>query len=359
MALILMLCVLQLGSLARTSVVPLPPRTQDDSSRESFAGAFPTAQHPAIEERQGLTEVASSQVWRPCSSICRFFHTCFELLGDLRVYAGTTIICELLVLILFSAGAFTGSTGSDALEHLGGDELSAPLHFLLSQAALSLVLVRLYTAWLAHSLHKVREDMLNVVLPESAKARACEANRSAMERQRLARSVLVPAWEPPPETLTSTAGRAEVASVQTPWWHAWLHGTRARALFCAFSAFLLVITAAGVGLWRAHQDQVREAKSTCRSAARGLDFCVQKTYLGQFEVVKNFEQCCHTCDLKAGCQAWSFQAGAEANGGGRCWYMHFDEAPCSSMPSHQDCRCYTSPERIGGYRPRAGQVAIS
>lgn len=282
-------------------------------------------------------------------------HACGELLGNLRVYAGTTIVCELLVLVLFSASAFAGSDKYEALEQLGGEGLvSAPLHFSLTQVALSLVLVRLYTAWLAHGLHKLREDLTYVVLPESPKARASEAKRAAAERQHLARSVLVPAWEPPCEQ----AGGSSASPEARPWWQVWLHGGRGRALLCAAISFALVLTAAGTGLWRAHEQEVREARSTCRTATRGLDFCVQKTYLGVFEVVSDFEHCCHACDVKPDCQAWSFQGGTGTDGG-KCWQMHFEQAPCSKLPSHQDCRCYTSADRVGGYRPRIGDIAAA
>merc|ERR1712094_101980 len=111
----------------------------------------------------------------------------------------------------------------------------------------------------------VREDLTYVVLPESAKARSMEAVRAASERRRLARSVMVPAWEPPSE-LSAASEPTSRSCRQT-----WLHGGRCRAVLGACITVLLVATAASVSLWRAHEEQVQEARSTCRTAARGLD----------------------------------------------------------------------------------------
>lgn len=353
MALILVLCVLQLGSLARTSIVLLPNLKGAASSTDLYG------EQPPLDTTAEQTE-AGNQTWRQRASSMGFVGTCgnvLTLLGDLRVYAGSTCLCELLVLVLFAAGAFTGDRGADTLLDLGSSRLmSAPVSFVLSQAALCLVLVRLYTAWIAHSLHKIREDLTYVVLPESPKARDSEAKRVRLERQRLARSSMLPAWEPASPSSSLPVGTSP--ATPRPAWQSWLLGRSWRVVFLAVAATSLVIAAACMVLWRHQQIQARASRSTCRTAAQGLDFCVQKTYLGSFDMVSTFEQCCAACDLHPDCHAWSFQFGGKGEGG-KCWQMRFDEAPCSKWPSHKDCRCSTGSDRMGGYRPHTGAVATT
>merc|ERR1719247_2056066 len=54
-ALVLILCVLQLSSLARTSLVPLPPPQQDSPESEIFAGANPTSSIQTTESKDSQT----------------------------------------------------------------------------------------------------------------------------------------------------------------------------------------------------------------------------------------------------------------------------------------------------------------
>jgi hypothetical protein len=319
MVFIIALCVFQLGSLARTSLMPiiLPEAGSKD------AGAL--------------------------SSLQKWTHACSYLLGDLRIYAGTTLICEFIVLIVVASEAFSSDDDSQvddhsglAAEHFGDDGLiSAPVRKLvLSQAALTLVLLRFYTAWLAHSLHKLRIDLTNVVLPDTPKAPACDEKQSASE-QKSRLNALMPAWDLPSDALPEMTRREAC--------RAWL---RSASLYWAALAMLLLIAAAIIGVWSAKQ--APKQASTCRTAAAGLDFCVQKSYLGIFTTVGSYAECCQACDSTQGCQAWSFQETT-----GQCWQMRFDAEPCKRWPGHEACRCHTSVDRIAGYRPGAEDVAMS
>lgn len=319
MVFIIILCVFQVGSLARTSFMPI------------------------------LSPEVASKGAATLSPIQKWTHACGYLLGDLRVYAGSTIISELIVIIVVASEAFSSnddSQGDDdsglAAKHLGNDGLlSAPLRsFMLSQAALTLVLLRFYTAWLAHSLYKLRIELNNVVLPDTPKAPACDEKRAVFEQQ-IKLNTLMPAWDTPLEASpeTSRTCRARL---------------RSSSLFWAALAAILILSAVAIGIWSAYNSKANSEASTCRTATGALDFCVQKSYLGMFTTVGSFEDCCRACDSTQGCQAWSFQKTT-----GRCWQMRFDSEPCKRWPSHESCRCHTSVDRVAGYRPGAEDMATS
>lgn len=319
MVMVLVLCVLQLGIMARASWKPLdiPIATKEDGV------SFLNDTDRATSDRR-----------------CRLA----TIIGDLRLYSGATLVCELLV-ILIAIGAIADQDSSDVSE-VDDDEVATasfgsgltPLrNFVLRQIALSLVLMRFYTVWLAHSLHKLRSELTFLVLPESPKAK-----KKALERQRLALSALSPAWGEPLPSPASVPAEVKQPS-RCP------RRSTVRAALCASLAIALVVAAAAVGLWRARKHSRFEEATSCHTATQGVDFCVPVHYLGLFHSVKSQEECCRECDVTVDCHAWSFQA--EKGGGGRCWKMRFEEAPCSEQPSHPDCRCYTESGRVVGYRP--------
>lgn len=319
MAFIITLCVFQLGSLARTSIMPVVLPEVASRSEEN---------------------TSPIQAWSRAGAY---------LLGDLRIYAGTTIICELVVVTVLASKAFSSADDSQEdddngllVEHLGeGGMVSAPvLDFVLSQCALTLVLLRFYTAWLAHSLHKLRTELVNVVLPDSLKAPACEEKGSACEHQKDL-DTLMPAWDLPSEAPQETPRSCRD----------WL---RSSSIYWVCLGALLVLSAVAIGVWRAYVNQASVETSTCHTATVGLDFCVQKSYLGVFTTVGSHEECCRACDSKQGCQAWTFQKTT-----GQCWQMRFDTEPCKRWPSHSACRCHTSVDRVAGYIPGAEDMATS
>merc|ERR1712157_573650 len=124
---------------------------------------------------------------------------------------------------------------------------------------------------------------------------------------------------------------------------------------------MLVLVAACAGLWRSHmltRDRDNDAKqSSCRTAARGLHFCVELDYFGLEVDVANTAECCKFCDETNGCHAWSFHEHPGAKGHGSCSRMRFMAEPCKSQPSHFSCRCSTSADRVGGYRLSIGDKA--
>lgn len=318
MVTVLVSCVLQLGILARASWKPLlTPPSSEDATADG-----------------GTTN-----------------RKCGDIIGDLRIYSGGTLACEILVLVIAAAGSTTGD-GAEG-DNADGDnsEFSRVLQawgsFVLQQAALSLILIRIYTVWLAHWLHKLRIELTFVVLPTSLKAK-----KGALDSQ-LALTALAPAWEPceslpDPSNDVPEAPEAERSA-------RCMKKSRLRAIVCAGSAIALVVSAAAVGIWRSHEHSLFEQASSCHTAEQGTDFCVPVSYLGLFDEVRNQEDCCLSCDVTIDCHAWSFQA--DKNTGGRCWKMRFEEAPCKDLPSHPDCRCHTESGRVVGYRPE-GATAL-
>jgi hypothetical protein len=314
-----LLCVYQTGSLARISFAPLQP--VEDKASEHGAG---------IDQR-------AMSSWS-------------LLFGDLRVYSGTTVICELLVIVAIAGGLFHSSHESEGEEsdRVVSDDstLFVPINrFVLSQAALSLVLLRLYTAWLAYNVHKLRMELIHVVLPQSPKAHEVEVEKLKLKCKQSKLDGLAVAWDAPPIEEGPYAPRP---------WQQFLVGTRARALALSLGTILLVVAAATVGIWRAHQRQAKAAPSTCRTATAGLDFCVEKHVIGgSFHLVTTFEHCCKWCDATKGCQAWTFQGGT-----GECYLLRFDSAHCRKQPNHKDCLCNTGIERMSGFS-LAGDTSTS
>lgn len=274
-------------------------------------------------------------------------------LGDLRAFAVTTAACELLVLVVAVGAPGTrrnvdaGVEGALASEGAGSATM---WHFLLEQVALSLALIRLYTAWLALSLHRIRRELAFAVLPGSP-----EAARHAVKGLYGDFSHML-AWVPDvafedadPAVLCLRLDRRRRA--------------RRRACALASLALLAVATAAATVIWRGEADArvaaADAAASSCRTAAHGVSFCVAVEYLGLFEETSSHHECCAMCDATEGCDAWSY---AEAGGrsrnvsGGRCWRISFVEAPCRDRPSHFSCRCSTDHSRMGGYRTFPGDM---
>merc|ERR1719453_2134205 len=135
MVFLIFLCVVQLGSLARISIISSSPPPED--ADEAHAAG------------NGDLGAADAKAHQYCPRFCAMCTACTELVGDLRFYAGSTVVGELVVLILFAAGSFAGDASPASLTHLEREGFVSPsIRFILSQAALCLVLVRLYTAWL-------------------------------------------------------------------------------------------------------------------------------------------------------------------------------------------------------------------
>jgi len=275
---------------------------------------------------------------------------CHAARSELCAYVASTLICEAVVLLTVAGVCGPGSRrgllvgGVDAA--LAEDRPALLWAFVLDQLAVSLVLVRLYVAWLAHGLHRLRTELTFTVVPQSPKAMLCEQG-PAVQRPR-ALDALVPAWEPEEGGSLDPAARATRAVGR--------RRALRRALVAAVASILLVFTAAGVGIWRA-QTAKDKAVSSCSTAVRGADFCVPTSILGLFIEATSFQECCTLCDLTTGCDAWSFVEGPGTPGSGRCWRMEFIEAPCSNHPGHADCQCHTRSNRISGYKPTPGPLA--
>mmetsp|Transcript_40993 Transcript_40993/g.87315 ORF Transcript_40993/g.87315 Transcript_40993/m.87315 type:complete len:654 (-) Transcript_40993:36-1997(-) len=296
-----------------------------------------------------------------------------SLVGDLRAFAFTTVICELLALCA-SAGLLGSSTSSSDGSQ-SGDPAEANLdsfgHFLLVQASMSLTLLRLYTAWLANGLHRLRSELALSVLPQSEaptasfrEARELEVHAEnedgqpeevpeAIIKMPKAMDMLATAWESEDGPRPGEDPRRQAERV------ARRRCARRRAFFLAVVALALVLTAAAVGIWRGHRLDGQEL-SSCKTAMRGVDFCVPMDYLGGPEAATTQEQCCQSCDASPHCDAWSFKEGPPGfPGGGSCWKMRFNTAPCSSRPGHPLCRCHTSADRVGGFRLTTGDTIVT
>jgi len=265
--------------------------------------------------------------------------TCGSFAGDLRIYAGITFMCEFLVLCL-AIGVLNSNPGIMPEGPVGRGAVAAEPHsfgfFVLEQATVSFVLVRLYVAWVALGLHKLRRDITFAILPESPKSRG-QSLKLPEDAAPQSQTILVSPWRPRSGSPTHETAHA---------------AARRRARFHAFLvvlvALVFVLAAAGVGIWRATRSSER-LQSSCRTAARGLDFCVRTDYIGLSIETNSMDECCALCDVTAGCSAWSFVENS-AGRRGRCWRMHFAEAPCDEHPDHFSCRCHTGAERFGGYK---------
>jgi len=283
-----------------------------------------------------------------------------DVLDDLRVFSYSTVLCEILV-IGIAAGVvgpdLRGSFSVVGAGHAGrGGYTSAAFGsqafggFVLEQVALSFVLTRLYFAWLAHSLHKWQVNLTFAVLPESPRPELLEANDSDAPRPHF--DTFVPAWTP----AAITAGAKYELHVAAR------RRFRCQALLGTLGALMLVLAVAVIIIRRTHEAGTRASSSSCRTAARGTDFCVKADFLGLFEDVASIDDCCDVCDATPGCQAWTFSEAmvtGEQSGRGRCWKMSFLEAPCRDRPGHFSCRCHTSSNRFGGYKSLPGDVVWS
>eukprot|EP00747_Dinoflagellata_sp_TGD_P166327 gnl/TRDRNA2_/TRDRNA2_188957_c0_seq1.p1 gnl/TRDRNA2_/TRDRNA2_188957_c0~~gnl/TRDRNA2_/TRDRNA2_188957_c0_seq1.p1 ORF type:complete len:688 (+),score=91.04 gnl/TRDRNA2_/TRDRNA2_188957_c0_seq1:50-2065(+) len=270
---------------------------------------------------------------------------CGTLISDLRMFAGSALAHELLVLCV-AMSIHEASTAPGEVDDRGVVAGPEPLsRFVIKQVSLSLVLIRLYTAWLAHNLQRLRVELTFTVLPECAKDAA--KARHALERQR-ALDMLLPSWG---LSANETVDTAAVGSASANEHAAVRRRAQRRLMLAACMVLLLVLATAAVGIWRVQVTRGIAARSSCRTAMRGVAFCVPTDYIGLYEHHATYEDCCASCDASEGCDAWSF---AESKGatGGRCWRMRFVEEPCSQIPGHPDCLCHTTAGRMGGFRPR-------
>lgn len=117
-----------------------------------------------------------------------------------------------------------------------------------------------------------------------------------------------------------------------------------------------LLAVGAVGIWMVMTKETQQEElSSCRTAMRGVDFCVSTEFLGRATDMKSIDACCKSCDATSGCTAWTF-AETDDSGAGRCWKLQFTEAPCDKRPGHLSCRCHTSSERHGGFKPTKGDV---
>lgn len=276
-------------------------------------------------------------LWQsPLTEPIASFRGCHRI-GKMHVLASATFMSEFLVLSIYVGFFFHAPLASTDSGVAGGVDTQDvfPLATILEPLALGLVMIRVYTAWLAHVLHACRVELTYAVVPERAVAahNALTSLDGVLE--------VTPSWIKPSEhadrlvSLGSRLFRLCRASHRT--------------VFVMAAALALLLGTSAVGLWRAHRSEVQLSRSSCRTLTRGVDFCVPLDYLGLFQVMESADECCHSCDLAAGCDAWSFAEGQEASGG-RCWMMRFLEEPCRDHPGHPDCRCHTGSDRTGGYK---------
>eukprot|EP00928_Gymnodinium_smaydae_P029277 TRINITY_DN22095_c0_g1_i1.p1 TRINITY_DN22095_c0_g1~~TRINITY_DN22095_c0_g1_i1.p1 ORF type:complete len:693 (-),score=84.51 TRINITY_DN22095_c0_g1_i1:99-2177(-) len=273
-----------------------------------------------------------------------------SFLGDLRVFAYTCTFCELVSL---AVGVSNLAPHQDADgSSLGTDSLK---YYLLDQVAVNLVIVRLYTAWLALSLHKLHEELTLAVLPVSLQAtlatqKPLSPTAKADLSMRLDESALALAWTP---DLDDSDPQLQAARARGR------KRARQRVCYFAVGALSLGLAAACAGVLRSLVAAHSPTASTCQTASPGMDFCVEKEYIGLFQAVASPAECCALCDGTDGCDAWTFKApsGSGASGGGgmgRCWRLRFVSSPCKEHPSHFSCRCRTHSVQTGGYRPSSG-----
>jgi hypothetical protein len=131
---------------------------------------------------------------------------------------------------------------------------------------------------------------------------------------------------------------------------------RCKVLMLVFPVLCGVLVVCGFLIARAASGEPETQElSSCRTAMRGVDFCVPTEFLGELVEVASVDECCSLCDATEGCAAWTF---AEGNGddNGHCLRMRFTEAPCKERPGHVDCRCHTSPIHHGGFKPVKGDI---
>lgn len=264
-------------------------------------------------------------------------HSCNIITGDLRTFALSAIIAEFLALSTASGAIGDGS---------GWKELGA---FCLRQAAIFLVLVRTYCVWLSLGLHALRSELMLAVLPHVPKEDLGPSERRLTSHRLRELDAMVPAWGA--EDSESGDPAVQVARKMQK------QHARNSAILITIVAIIAVLVASRSVLRRAGST-ASEPVSSCRAGMWGVDFCVPVEYIGQSREVASWKDCCSVCDTLSSCHAWSFTAAAATRGtpagSGRCWWLHFPEAPCRDNPGHPGCRCRTSADRIGGFRPSPG-----
>lgn len=282
---------------------------------------------------------ALTLLWRSLPVFNAGDQGCVALLRDLRAWAAAGFFCELVVVCL-AGGAFA----SEGYQMHGEGQRSV-WRFVLEELSLSFVLVRLYVSWLAYFLHRWRVHLSLTVLPE------CDLDYG----WQLPRA---PAWQ----SGSAAANKRTCKLSPNGQWE--IRPLREnddkkrplrRSLAISAAVFgMVVFIGAAVTLtrWHTASNVEEEHVSSCRTAMRGVDFCVPMNYLGNFRVVGSAGECCGLCDTEQDCDAWVFAEG-DLRGGGNCWRMSFLEEPCSEHPGHMQCRCH-SHGRIGGYRPSEG-----
>jgi len=277
------------------------------------------------------------------------------ILGGLPVFSCLTVLCEVLIACI-SAGVVGPSLWDDVLQ-AGVSEADNAHHnpaafgpqafgnFLWQQIALSLVMVRLYFAWLANSLHKWQANLTFAILPELPTPASIADYDSDSARPQVNRPVL--AWT------------AEAMDAGARYEKDFLARRRCRrlGLFVTLAAFVLMLVASAIIVLHSHEAGTRASSSSCRTAARGIDFCVRGEYLGLFEYLPSVGECCASCEASPGCQAWTFSV--ESSKRGRCSKMSFLDSPCRENPGHFVCRCRTNSDKFGGFKSLPGDVVSS
>eukprot|EP00929_Paragymnodinium_shiwhaense_P115422 TRINITY_DN8428_c0_g1_i1.p1 TRINITY_DN8428_c0_g1~~TRINITY_DN8428_c0_g1_i1.p1 ORF type:complete len:717 (+),score=106.65 TRINITY_DN8428_c0_g1_i1:73-2223(+) len=298
----------------------------------------------------GFSQAVPGSPKSPQSTAGDFVARC-PLLGGLRAFAISTLLCELFIVV--SAGLTKeerGSLGSSTDASLSDHEPLKPLgQFLMEQLARSFCLARLYVAWLAYSLHRVRRQLQLMVLPSSPEAMLVARKLPEDDRPAAVDDVMAMTWDPDDET--EEGMRAAIRSGRKR--------ARQRALTAAGCAIGAVTAGTAVGLWRGYSNSANSDRDTsissCRTAGRGVDFCAPMEFLGHFVEMETMEECCASCDAAAACQAWTFLESTDSeNTLGKCWKLRFDEAPCRGRPSHSSCRCRTNARKFGGFKASLG-----
>jgi len=264
------------------------------------------------------------------------FKKLMDTVFGVQAFVFSVAVCETVVL----ASAMAGSSGRDGADSDDADpETLTPLSdFLLRQSVLVLVIVRIYVACLLRSLHRQRGELTLAILPAPAYpyigATGCKMEYSV---------------SPVAEGIFSEPDQEAV--------FARMRRTRNRLILGSVTAFALVISVALIGIWRSHAERQVDETSSCRTAARGLNFCVPMDYFDMGQEVASYEECCAQCDHTNGCDAWSFVEHPGKGGRGTCDRIRFLEAPCNERSSHFSCRCHTGADRVGGFRLSHGDRA--
>lgn len=132
-----------------------------------------------------------------------------------------------------------------------------------------------------------------------------------------------------------------------------------RRLVVYFLLFAAVGVACGVIWFFTHKEKevTPELPSSCATAQNATATCVQFESIGDRYWQPNQPDsmagmadtpadCCSGCDGVGDCQAWMFESSTR-----RCRWIKFKDQPCVADPGDLQCRCFTSPGTIFGFKP--------